>query len=177
MEPDVPAVRAIGVGVDVVVTEGVPASDFADHLDVHPDVRAARELVGSQVPVAVLEEIGVVHVGGVAAEYVLAVGVEVDVVVRVVVQRAHVPEHRRGAALERGVIVDLSPRAIGGEVSVQRHADLGISLRAVTRPAGVDALVGHQVPAVGSMHVELEVDVNSAHEAVNRQVAVGCLMV
>ena len=178
LESDVPAVRAIGVGVDVVVAEGVPASDFADHLDVHPDVRAARELIGRQVPVAVLEELVAVRVGGVAAEYVLAVGVELDVVVRAVVQRAHVPEHRRGAARERGVLVYRGPRAVRSEVGVQRRAELGIALCAVARPAGVDLLVAHQVPTIGSIHIELQVDVHSAHEAPNRrQVVMGDVVV
>ena len=81
LEPEVPAVRTFGFWVDVLVAEGVPASDLAQHLDVHPDVCAAGEMVGRQIPVAPLEEVVEVRVCGVAAEYVLAVGVEVDVVV------------------------------------------------------------------------------------------------
>ena len=105
LESDVPAIHAVHVRVDVLVAEGVPSRDSAHGLDFDPDVDVARELVDGHVPVAVFEELVVVHVVGVAAVYVLASAVEVDVVVRAVVQRAEVPEHRRGAALERGVVI------------------------------------------------------------------------
>ena len=105
LESDVPAIHAVRVRVDVLVAEGVPSCDIAHGLDFDPDVDVARELVDGHVPVAVFEEFVVVHVVGVAAVYVLASAVEVDVVVRAVVQRAEVPEHRRGAALERCGVV------------------------------------------------------------------------
>ena len=93
----VAAVHAVGVGVDVVPGEVVPSSDIADRSDLEPYLEFAVELVNREVPVPVIEQFVAVHLIGVAAVDVLSLGMEVKVVVRVAVEHAHVPQHRRGA--------------------------------------------------------------------------------
>ena len=114
LQGDVAAVNAVKVGVEVVSGEVVPAGDVADGCDLEPDVEVADELVDGEVPVPVVEQLVAVHLIGVAAVDVLPGAMEMEVVTRVVVEHAHVPQHRRGAAGEVGVVVNHRPRAVGG---------------------------------------------------------------
>ena len=114
LQGDIAAVHAVGVRVEVVPGEVVPAGDVANGRELKPDVEVACELVDGEVPVSVFEQVVAAHIIGVAAVDVLTRGVEVEVVVRVVVEHAHVPKHGGRAVGEVGVVVNRRPRAVGG---------------------------------------------------------------
>ena len=142
----------------------VPAGDFADSVDLQPDLDLAGEWVQGEVPEFV-EWFVAIEVLGVAIEDVLPVCVEVEVVVGIVVQGGRVPLHGRDVVQEQRFVIHNRPRAVGVYVRAQGNAQLGFAVRPVARPRSGGVQFRDRGPTVRQEHVELRGNVDRADEA------------